>query len=182
MMNDTSCGVRKSRMEQIIAFMHTDLPMPVAPATSRCGILARSATRGRPTASRPRMTGMAMVAGSMASTRSRITTASLMRLGTSMPIVVLFGSGATMRMPSLPSFIARSFSKPSTLFTRRPWSSRRISYWVTTGPRVEATTWTPMSKSANTCSMALLIGCFSASCSASLRTFTASRRSMGGST
>ena len=34
--------------------MPTDLPEPVVPATSTCGILARSATTGLPTMSLPR--------------------------------------------------------------------------------------------------------------------------------
>ncbi len=37
--------------------MPTDLPVPVAPAISRCGILARSAMTGRPSRSSPSVTG-----------------------------------------------------------------------------------------------------------------------------
>ncbi len=39
--------------ERIIAFIATDLPEPVVPATSRCGILARSATMDLPVMSLP---------------------------------------------------------------------------------------------------------------------------------
>ena len=38
----TSCGVARSRIEDSIAFTQPDLPDPVVPATSRCGIFARS--------------------------------------------------------------------------------------------------------------------------------------------
>ncbi|CFN76627.1 Uncharacterised protein [Bordetella pertussis] len=36
-----------------MALMPTDLPEPVVPATSKCGILARSATTGLPAMSLP---------------------------------------------------------------------------------------------------------------------------------
>ena len=39
---------------KIMALMPTDLPEPVVPATSKCGILAKSATTGRPTMSLPK--------------------------------------------------------------------------------------------------------------------------------
>ncbi len=40
--------------DRIMALMPTDLPEPVVPATSTCGILARSATTGLPSMSLPR--------------------------------------------------------------------------------------------------------------------------------
>ena len=40
----TSSGVDRMRIEAIIELTNDDLPEPVAPATSRCGILARLAT------------------------------------------------------------------------------------------------------------------------------------------
>ena len=39
---------------KIMALIPTDLPEPVVPATSTCGILARSATMGLPTISLPK--------------------------------------------------------------------------------------------------------------------------------
>ncbi len=39
----TSSGVERIRIEVIIELTKLDLPAPVAPATSRCGILARLA-------------------------------------------------------------------------------------------------------------------------------------------
>ena len=40
----TSSGVARIMIEVIIELTKLDLPAPVAPATSRCGILARLAT------------------------------------------------------------------------------------------------------------------------------------------
>ena len=41
----------------MIVLMQTDLPEPVAPAISTCGILVRSATTGLPETSRPSAIG-----------------------------------------------------------------------------------------------------------------------------
>ncbi len=48
MMKRTSSGVARKRMLDSIAFTLTDLPVPVEPAMSRWGIVARSATKGSP--------------------------------------------------------------------------------------------------------------------------------------
>ena len=48
MMKRTSSGVERNRMLLTIAFTLTDLPAPVEPAMSRCGIVARSLTNGSP--------------------------------------------------------------------------------------------------------------------------------------
>ena len=47
-MSRTSSGVARYRRLVSMAFSATDLPLPVVPATSRCGIVARSATTGAP--------------------------------------------------------------------------------------------------------------------------------------
>jgi len=44
----------------MIVFTQTDLPEPVAPAISRCGIFARSVTTGCPSRSFPSATGSAI--------------------------------------------------------------------------------------------------------------------------
>ncbi len=44
MISRTSSGVARNRMLVSIALMPTDLPVPVDPAISRCGIVARSVT------------------------------------------------------------------------------------------------------------------------------------------
>ena len=65
----------------------TDLPEPVAPATRRCGALARSKMTSSPSMARPRMTGRraleAEKAGEASEVRAR--TVSETRLGTSKP-------------------------------------------------------------------------------------------------
>ena len=53
----SSSGVVRHRIEQSSELRKTLLPVPVAPATSRCGILARSASAGLPKMSLPRATG-----------------------------------------------------------------------------------------------------------------------------
>ena len=40
----TSCGVARIMMEVIMELTKEDLPEPVCPATSRCGVLARLVT------------------------------------------------------------------------------------------------------------------------------------------
>ena len=42
------CGDMRNSSDRIMVFRPTDLPEPVVPATSKCGILARSATTGSP--------------------------------------------------------------------------------------------------------------------------------------
>ena len=54
MMNLTSCGLDLKSMLKIIALIDTDLPVPVAPATNRWGILARSVENGTPPMSLPK--------------------------------------------------------------------------------------------------------------------------------
>ena len=49
----TSLGVALKKMLQRSAFRKTDLPVPVAPATSRCGICVRSLMTGLPKMSLP---------------------------------------------------------------------------------------------------------------------------------
>ena len=50
----TSSGVALYKMLRIMALRPTLLPLPVAPAMSRWGILARSVTTGAPMMSLPR--------------------------------------------------------------------------------------------------------------------------------
>ena len=48
MIRRTSSGVARNKMLDSIAFTLTDFPVPVDPAISRCGIVARSLTKGSP--------------------------------------------------------------------------------------------------------------------------------------
>ena len=54
----------------MIALMQTLLPLPVAPAISRCGIFARSATTGSPETPLPRASASFDFARQVAGTRA----------------------------------------------------------------------------------------------------------------
>ena len=56
MINRTSDGVARIKIDIIIAFMLTDLPEPVVPPMSKWGIFARSDTIQLPSTSRPMAT------------------------------------------------------------------------------------------------------------------------------
>ena len=77
----------------------TDLPWPVAPATSMCGMEARSATSSLPAASLPKRSGSSPLAVRQASDSmiSRKEMPAGARFGTSMPIASSPGIGASMR-------------------------------------------------------------------------------------
>ena len=90
--------------------MHTLFPDPVAPATRRCGILARSATRGSPEMVFP--SAMARRASDLRNSEdsriSRRYTVSRSLLAISTPTTDLPGTGAWIRMPSALMILARS--------------------------------------------------------------------------
>jgi len=91
----TSSGVARTMIEVIIEFTKLDLPEPVAPATSRCGILAMFAKTTRPSTSlpRPTMSGLSLArAWGLRRTSPRETT-SLSLFGISMPMADLPGIG-----------------------------------------------------------------------------------------
>ena len=122
----------------MIELRHTDLPWPVAPATSMCGSLARSTTRSVPAASLPSSSGTWNFPGlffcqSSPSMISRKWTEAGLRFGTSMPTAFLPGIGASMRREVAWSAIWRLRARPATFSTRVPRSSVR-AYCVTTGP------------------------------------------------
>ncbi len=120
------------------ALTHTLLPEPVAPATSRWGILARSTAYALPDTSRPRAKVSGLVESSiwLSSTRGLKPTTSLTELGISMPTTSLPGMGASMRMERAARAMARSSARASMRETLT-WCSGRTSYWVTTGPGVD---------------------------------------------
>ena len=99
----TSSGVARVRIEVISPFRQTDLPAPVAPAISMCGILARFATMTRPSTSLPRPTTIGWWSDSATcdlSTSPRLTT-SLSAFGISTPIADLPGIGEMIRTSAL---------------------------------------------------------------------------------
>ena len=85
-------------MLESIALTHADLPAPVVPATSRWGILARSAPIAWPAMSLPSHTVSGDQSGGGAWKTSPRCTILRRALGTSMPTAVLPGIGARMRM------------------------------------------------------------------------------------
>ena len=117
-----SAGVRRKRIEQIIALSPADLPAPVAPATRRCGIDARSATAGWPIASRPRAraSGAFDSLNSLERKISRRDTVDGSGFGTSMATLPRPGTGPKTR--TAPAFIAsaRSSARFTTWFTLMP--------------------------------------------------------------
>ncbi len=95
----TSSGVERIRIEVIIELMNDDLPDPVAPATSRCGIFARFATTKPPSTSlpRPHTIGWWSLRAAAERSTSPRETISLSTLGISIPIADLPGIGLRMR-------------------------------------------------------------------------------------
>ena len=97
----------------MIELRQTDLPDPVAPAISRCGIEARSATTGEPETPEPRAIGSgdlpAVFANSRDSSTLRSVTTAELAFGTSMPTTERPGTGASMRSAGAASASARSF-------------------------------------------------------------------------
>ena len=105
-----------------MALMQTDFPEPVAPAMSRCGILARSETSGRPETSLPSAIGSSALAPAQSSLSkiSRRPTGVGCRFGTSTPTAALPGMGARMRTDWALMPRAIFLSRPAIFSTRTP--------------------------------------------------------------
>src|SRR5579863_2018223 len=112
----------------------TDLPEPVVPATSRCGIAARSATIGSPEIFLPRMIGNSAFdwANVSQATSSLKLTTLRSTLGNSMPITVRPGIEETRAEIAL-MLRAMSSASPTTRLALIPGAGSS-SYIVTTGP------------------------------------------------
>ena len=119
------------------ALMPTDLPCPVAPAISKCGIVARSTMKCSLSIFLPRAIGSAKVLfWNFSDDRSpRIPTMLFFTFGTSMPMVPFPGIGAMIRMPSAERLSAMSSSRFLMREMRTP-AAGTISYSVTVGPTV----------------------------------------------
>ena len=90
---------RAAGSSESIALTQPDLPAPVVPATSRCGIFARSAPIALPATSLPSQTVSGdQSSGGVAGRRRRGGRSRRLRLGTSTPTACLPGIGARMRM------------------------------------------------------------------------------------
>ena len=87
----------------ISPLMQVDLPAPVAPAISMCGILARFATTVRPSTSLPRPTTIGWWSPAATGERSTSPSDTISRsvLGISTPIADLPGIGDRIRTSAL---------------------------------------------------------------------------------
>ncbi len=133
-------GVCRYTRLVMIVLTQTDLPEPVAPAISRCGIFARSAMTGFPSRSLPSAIGSAARADlkSGCSISSRNPTISGVGFGTSTPTAPRPGMGATIRIDGARMARARSFDRLANWRTFTPGAGS-TSNWVTTGPVVRPT-------------------------------------------
>ena len=98
-----------------MALTPTDLPEPVVPATSRCGMRARSANTGVPEMFLPSASGSvaSVVRNASESSSSRRSTFSRRGLGSSMPMALRPGIAAA-RTQAAPIERARSSASPIT--------------------------------------------------------------------
>ena len=99
----TSSGVARESSDTSIELTKLDFPEPVEPATSRCGIFARLATRKWPSMSlpRPMPSGCASLRALPLRSTSPRRTISRSVFGTSIPTADLPGIGASSRTLSV---------------------------------------------------------------------------------
>ena len=109
-------------MLRIIEFVNTDLPEPVVPATSICGIFARLPTIILPSISLPTANVSLPFAPlySLLSISSLKATVSLWSLGTSIPTAALPGTGASILTLVAARLRAISSDKPRIFETLTP--------------------------------------------------------------
>ena len=134
----------------------TDLPDPVVPAISRCGIGARSTTTGSPAMFLPSTIGSAAVWSSKSAEDSISDSDTISRrtLGSSMPMTLRPGTTATRAEMALIER-AMSSARPMTRLALMPGAGSS-SYMVTTGPGRTSTMrpFTPKSSSTDSSSRA----------------------------
>ena len=150
----------------MIEFKQTLFPVPVRPAMSKCGRLAKSTDNGLPETSFPRNNGIFIfrTCAAPSSITSRMRTTWRFSLGTSIPTVFLPGIGATIRTLGTRKAIARSSASPVIFESRKPASSS-ISYWAITGPVSISTTRILKPKLENVCSSTRALRLTSSVCS-----------------
>ena len=129
-----------------MAFNPTDFPCPVAPAISKWGIFARSATNGSEDIVLPIATGNSNLLFTNCGDVSMVFIDTIwgLELGTSIPMVPFPGMGAIILIPKAERLRAMSSSKFFILFILVPGAGT-ISYKVTVGPGVAfiLTDWMP---------------------------------------
>ena len=123
--NFTSCGFALYKMLVKMALIHTLLPEPVAPAISPCGIFRISVTIGSPEISSPSATvsGDSLFVNTGLLKISRRKTGLLSLLGTSIPIALFPGIGASIRISFAAKLSLISSLKFVILFTFTPGSA-----------------------------------------------------------
>ncbi len=154
MMKRHCSGDSRCSSDRIMALTPTDLPEPVVPATSRCGMRTRSVKTGVPLMLLPSTSGrMASVDRKASDSNiSRRNTVSRRVLGSSMPMALRPGTTATRADSAL---MERAMSSASAI-TRDDLMPRAgsNSNCVTTGPGWISFTSPRTPKSASTsCSM-----------------------------
>src|SRR3989338_7426772 len=143
-------------MEAIQELMRTDLPLPVVPAISTCGILAILATMGLPETSRPKATISLSLPRFIMSLSNfcRIVTYSSEWLGISMPTRLRPGMGASILICPVGADKARAKSlDKAVIFESLVPRVISKAYWVTAGPLFTSVTWALMPKPPNVLSM-----------------------------
>ena len=106
--------------------MQPDLPDPVVPAISRCGMRARSVQTALPEMSFPSQTDSGLALPGRSPKMSPSVTSFGARFGTSTPTACLPGIGARMRISVVASAYERSSLSAATFDTFVPgasWSS-----------------------------------------------------------
>ena len=122
------------RILAMIPLTATDLPEPVEPATSKCGILAKSKLRAVPLTAFPR--GISSRFSGLVcdcSQSSRKDTVAISELGTSIPTKDFPGIGASIRTSFAAKARAKSSARLEMRLTRTP-TAGLTSYLVTDGP------------------------------------------------
>ena len=152
-----SSGFINIRILAIKLLIHTDLPLPVEPATSKWGIFAISAQQVLPIKSFPKATSIlaSLIFLGIELNTSLIGTAAIFLFGISIPTVLLPGIGASILTSLAARARAISLLILVILLTLVP-ALISTSNWVTAGPSWIATTLPVIWKSFKTFSKAIL--------------------------
>ena len=118
----TCSGVERMSTEVMMQLIALDLPAPVVPATSMCGVVEIFKNTERPAMSLPTPTSSGCIAAraSEDTIRSPSETNSRCAFGTSIPIADLPGIGARIRTSVAAMVYAMSFESEVTFATFTP--------------------------------------------------------------
>ena len=148
--------------EMIMELVQTDLPEPVVPAMSRCGIRAMSPITFRLEMSLPtaKATWDFAFSNSLESMTLRSGTGETKRLGTSMPTTEFLPGIGAMRTLTAPRLSAISAARLVILLSLTPRSSSS-SYRVTEGPLVTSMIFASMPKDCSVSASSSSVSCSS---------------------